>query len=144
MQFLLFYGKEHKVLMLPLHGDEMIGGDVSQELSELLRIGGDVHYLIDSERNVFGESLKKRRQDFVNLCAELGIGGHVLERRALENYLTDGAVKRVFGDSVGALGPYDKLTAGAGWPKTNNWRAAAEMSRADLDGTDLGEFLENL
>ena len=139
-QFLRFYGKEHEILLLPLHGDEMIRGDVQNELSELLRIGGDVHYLIDSERSTAGESLMKNRQDFVDLCAELGIDGHVLERRALENYLTDAAVKRAFGNSMSALDPYEKK----GWPKVNNWRIALEMSKADLDATDLGQFLGRL
>jgi hypothetical protein len=38
-QFLRLYHKEHEVLLLPLHGDEMIRGDVQAELTELLRIG---------------------------------------------------------------------------------------------------------
>ena len=143
-QFLRFYGKEHEILMLPLHGSEMIRGDVQSELSELLRIGGDVHYLIDSERSVAGASLGKQRQGFVDLCKELGINGHILECRALENYFPDAAVKRAFGPSASALGPYDKKGAGQNWPKTNNWRAALEMSKSDLDGTDLGQFLETL
>ncbi len=143
-QFLRFYNKEHEVLMLPLHGGEMIRGDVQNELSDLLRIGGDVHYLIDSERSAEDEALGKNRQGFVDLCAQLGVPGHVLERRALENYFTDAAVKQAFGDSASALGPYDKKSAGQNWPKTNNWRAALAMSKADLDGTDLGDFLERL
>jgi hypothetical protein len=88
--------------------------------------------------------LSRNRQGFVDLCAELGIGGRVLERRALENYFTDAAVKRAFGDSAQSLGLYGKKGAAQNWPKANNWRAAAEMSKADLDGTDLGDFLEQL
>ena len=130
--------------MLPLHGDEMIRGDVGQELSELLRIGGNVKYLIDSERITAGEALKKNRQEFVDLCARLNIDGLVLERRALENYFTETAVKRAFGVAAVALGPFDKKGADQNWPKANNWRAASEMSRNDLDGTDLGQFLEAL
>ena len=91
MQFLRRYGKEHEVLMLPLHGDDMISGDVQQELSELLRIGGNVKYLIDSERSAEGKPLRRKRQDFVELCTELNIGGLVLKRRALENYFTETA-----------------------------------------------------
>jgi len=144
MQFLRLYGKEHEVLMLPLHGDEMIRGDVQQELAELLRIGGDVKYLIDSERSAAGEALARNRQGFVDLCGKLGIEGLVLERRALENYFTETAVKRAFGDSTTALGPFEKKGAAQGWPKANNWRAAAEMGKSGLEGTDLGRFLESL
>jgi hypothetical protein len=41
---------------------------------------------------------------------------------------------------VSALDPYEKK----GWPKVNNWRIALEMSKADLDATDLGQFLGRL
>ncbi|MFJ6901781.1 ATP-dependent nuclease [Streptomyces hokutonensis] len=146
MQFLRLYEKEHKVLMLPLHGGDMIRGDSEQELADLLRIGGDVHYLIDSERTATGATLEPDRQDFMDVCNRLGISGLVLERRALENYFTDDAVKRAFGGAAQALGHYEKLSksANAGWRKTNNWRVANEMRKTDLDGTDLGTFLAAL
>jgi ABC-type cobalamin/Fe3+-siderophores transport system ATPase subunit len=144
MQFLRLYHKEHEVLMLPLHGDELIRPGVAQELSDLLRLGGDIHYLIDSERAEKRADLSKNRQGFVDLCTSLAIAGHVLERRALENYFTEEAVRRAFGESATALGPYEKKGTAQGWPKTHNWRIAALMSRSDLDGTDLGEFLDGL
>jgi len=146
MQFLRLYEKEHEVLMLPLHGGDMIRGDSEQELADLLRIGGDVHYLIDSERTTAGAPLEADRQDFMNVCYRLGISGLVLERRALENYFTDNAVKRAFGSEAQALGHFDKLakSSNSAWRKTNNWRVANEMSKTDLDGTDLGTFLEAL
>ncbi|MEU3615808.1 AAA family ATPase [Streptomyces sp. NPDC006872] len=146
MQFLRLYGKEHEVLMLPLHGESLIRGDSQQELAHLLRIGGDVSFLIDSELENPGDVLGVERKAFVSVCEKLGIEGHVLERRALENYFPDAAVKRAFGDAAQALGPYDKLakSRGAVWRKTDNWRAAGEMSRADLEETDLGVFLSSL
>jgi hypothetical protein len=127
-----------------LHGHDMIRGDVEQELVELLRVGGDVKYLIDSERSSADEPLEGQRQQFVDLCAKLGIPGHVLEKRALENYFTDEAIRRAFGDSSRVLGPYEKKGVNQRWPKTSNWRVAGEMSRDDLDLTDLGRFLGNL
>ncbi|MFF5307231.1 ATP-dependent endonuclease [Streptomyces sp. NPDC013161] len=146
MQFLRLYGKEHEVLMVPLHGGDMIRGDSGQELADLLRISNDVHYIIDSERLTAGDALEQERQAFVNLCQQLKIPGLVLDRRALENYFTDRAVKRAFGASAQALGPYDKLakSSGAVWRKTDNWRVAFEMQRSELDGTDLGIFLDAL
>ncbi|SHI19887.1 ATP-dependent nuclease [Streptomyces sp. 3214.6] len=146
MQFLRLYGKEHDVLMLPLHGGDMIRGDVRQELTDLLRIGKEVHYLIDSERSAPGTSLDPERQAFVDLCQKINITGHVLDRRALENYFTDRAVRRAFGDSARSLAPFGKLakTPGVKWRKTDNWRAASEMHKAEIDGTDLGTFLGSL
>jgi len=144
MEFLRFYKKEHQVLMIPLHGTDMINGDVEHELASLLRIDGDVQYLIDSERDSENAPLGKSRQAFVDLCHRLGVSGHVLKRRALENYFTDAAVKLEFGSVAAGLGPYDKKGAAQNWPKANNWRAAVQMSKSDIDGTDLGEFLERL
>lgn len=146
MQFLRLYEKEHEVLMVPLHGAEFIRGDSQQELAELLRIGGKVHYLIDSERLNEGDPLEPTRQAFVEVCSELDIPGLVLERRALENYFTDDAVKEEFGDSARALYLYEKLadSSNRAWRKTNNWRVASRMQKSDLSGTDLGEFLEAL
>jgi ABC-type cobalamin/Fe3+-siderophores transport system ATPase subunit len=144
MALLRLYGKEHQVLMLPLHGGDMIGGDVGNELTEILRIGGDVQYLIDSERKTATELLEQRRQDFVDLCAKLGIKGHVLERRALENYFTQEAIERACGSKAKVLTPYQKKGADQAWSKTGNWRIAGFMSKADLRGTDLDAFLAQL
>lgn len=146
MQFLRLYNKEHDVLMIPLHGNDLIRGDSEQELTNLLRVGGSVQYLIDSERDTPGAPLSTDRQNFVDLCARLGIPGLVLERRALENYFTYEAVTRAFGSSAQALGHHEKLSRapGAVWRKTDNWKAAFEMRLPDLDGTDLGTFLHAL
>ncbi|MFI7247261.1 ATP-dependent nuclease [Micromonospora chalcea] len=144
MQLLRLYGKEHEVLMLPLHGDEMIRGDVEQELLEVTRLSDSVSYLIDSERTSRGEPLSKSRQGFVDLCDRLGIEGLVLERRALENYLPEHAVVSAFGEQAKPLGPFEKKGSAQGWPKTNNWRAASRMRSDDLVGTDLGQFLARL
>ncbi|MGW4682926.1 ATP-dependent nuclease [Micromonospora taraxaci] len=144
MQLLRLYGKEHDVLMLPLHGDDMIRGDVEQELLEITRLSDDVSYLIDSERTERDELLRRSRQGFVDLCDRLGIKGLVLERRALENYLPEHAVVSAYGEQARPLGPFEKKGSAQGWPKTNNWRAASKMRVDDLSGTDLGQFLARL
>jgi ABC-type cobalamin/Fe3+-siderophores transport system ATPase subunit len=139
-RLLRLYDKEHEVLLLPLHGGEFIRGDVEQELIDMKRLGGNPKYLIDSEREYEGAALGANRQAFVDLCTGLDITGHVLARRALENYFTEDTVKRVFRGSLHALGPYEKR----GWPKRENWRIADVMRRDDIDGTDLGEFLSTV
>ncbi|MBA3503142.1 MAG: hypothetical protein H0T65_22470 [Deltaproteobacteria bacterium] len=70
----------------------------------------------------------------------MGFRSHVLDRRALENYFTDAAVKAV--DPTGAaLGPFDKPNKRA---KDLNGSIALHMSRQDLESTDLGQFLASL
>ncbi|MFG1605885.1 ATP-dependent endonuclease [Actinoplanes sp. NPDC049265] len=144
MQLLRSFGKEHEVLCLPLHGGEMIRGDVEQELLDILRISKSVSYLIDSERKSPSAALSRQRQDFTSLCARLGIAGHVLERRALENYFSQTAIDRTFGRKFEALGPFDKKGVSQGWAKTENWRIAANVSREEMLQSDLGGFLEAL
>jgi len=144
-QFLRFYDKEHKVVLVPLGGTSLIKPDVEHELHELTRLCKDVSYLIDSERTTASEPLHNNRTSFARICKSLKISGLILERRATENYLTDAAIKQIKGDSFRALGHYEKLEAAPlGWRKGDNWRIANSMRKEDLDGTDLGEFLSRL
>ena len=65
-----------------------------------------------------------------------------LERRAIENYCTDEAVKKAKGPRYRALQPYGKLNdMDPTWGKRDNWRIAREMSRSALERTNLGKFL---
>jgi hypothetical protein len=66
----------------------------------------------------------------------------VLERRAIENYLTDPAVGRVMGAGVSALSASEKPPSG--WKKKLNWRVAREMPFKDIADNDLGKFLQKL
>ncbi len=148
-QFLRHYRKDHKIVLLPLGGSSMINGSRGPELEEIKRISANVAVLIDSERNNAGEELQKDRAAFVELCEkECHIACHVLERRAIENYFTDQAVK-AFGAQYEAqyqaLKPYEALKDAANpWNKRNNWRIARQMTTTDLSGTDLGKFFENV
>jgi ABC-type cobalamin/Fe3+-siderophores transport system ATPase subunit len=140
-QFLRMIKKDHKILLLPLHG-HMPKAD---ELEEILRITPDVAALIDSEKVSAAASLDKGRQEFLALCASNGLKSHALNKRATENYFPDAVVKRVFGVQFRALGPYEKLSdASPNWSKSQNWKMAADMSFDDIRNTDLGKFLEEL
>jgi ABC-type cobalamin/Fe3+-siderophores transport system ATPase subunit len=143
MQLLRLYDAEHRIALVPMGGGELLAADIEVELRELQRLG-PVTFLIDSERTSPGSAASSRHEAFMAAAEKVGIAGHMLHRRAFENYLTDDAVRRAFGAGVSALGPFDVHGGGAGWKKTQNWRAAAHMSRADLDQTDLGQFLAHL
>ncbi len=144
-QFLRLYGKDHKFVLLPLGGSGMIKAHSEAELAEIMRISDNVSALIDSERSAPAARLAPDREAFVQNCRKVGIEPCVLERRAIENYLTDSAVKRTKGVKYRALGPYELLKATPQpWAKGENWRIAREMTRQDLQGTDLGQFLELL
>jgi ABC-type cobalamin/Fe3+-siderophores transport system ATPase subunit len=142
-QLLRRKGKDHQVLTIPLGGSTLINGSSTAELQldELKRITPRISAIVDSERLGPTDPLPAERQAFSSLCGRLGIPCHLTTRRAIENYFSQGNLDRAFGPGRTALGPYDPLPAGA-WPKALNWRAAREMSDAELDATDLGPFLD--
>jgi energy-coupling factor transporter ATP-binding protein EcfA2 len=141
-QFLRRYGKDRSVVLLSLGGSSLINGKCGEHLSEVVRLGGKVAAVIDSERSAVDQELEKPRREFAEICAQLGIECHVLQRRATENYLSDRALKTAFGPSVSEPGHYDKPEPN--WGKTQNWLAARESSLDELNATDLGPFLAQL
>lgn len=144
-QFLRLIGKDGSVVLIPVGGSAFINATADHQLEEMKRLCGDITCLIDSERSAAGEALGRDRQAFVDACERAGIRCHVLERRAIENYLTDAAVKKVKGDKYRALIPYEKLKdVSPAWSKEENWRIAREMGMQDIDGTDFGGFLRSI
>jgi hypothetical protein len=114
-------------------------------LEEIKRICTHIHALIDSERDVAGAPLCPNRQGFADACQAAGIECCALEFRAMENYFSERAVRAALGASHSALGPYQKLNeVSPSWGKQQNWRIAREMSRDELNSTDLGRFLDSL
>ena len=144
-QFLRLLKKDHQVVMIPLGGDSLINANSETELAELQRISTRVYALIDSERTSAGQALATNRQGFVDACNRAGVTCKVLDRRALENYLSDAAVKKAKGPTYQALGPYQERNGVSPiWSRSDNWRIAREMSLAELKATDLGQFLLSL
>jgi len=144
-RWLRLYGIEREIVLLPLGGSSLINAKSAGALSEITRITTRVAVVIDSERDSESTDLSEPRAGFVSACEALGFNVHVLHRRALENYLTDDAIKVVKGERYSALAPYQSLSeATLPWAKRDNWRIAAEMKREDLDSTDIGQFFAGL
>jgi predicted ATPase len=144
-QFLRMYKIDHQVVLLSLGGSQLINGLREPELEETKRISDNVFALIDSERDTADDPLEAGRAAFVEACEKAKINCYVLDRRAIENYLSDKAVKKVKGDKYRALQPYEKLKdSSPAWGKEENWRIAREMTKDELIATDLGKFLGSL
>jgi predicted ATPase len=144
-QFLKQLGVDHQIVLLPLGGSGMINGAREQELLEIKRISHNVSALIDSEKSCEDAPLQESRAAFVTSCEKARIQCHVLQRRAIENYFTDGAIKEEKGQKYSALGPFEKLeNSKLPWAKAENWRIAKHMSLKDLENTDLLDFLKTL
>jgi predicted ATPase len=144
-QFLRKRNLDHKILLLPLGGSTLINAGRDAELAELTRISNDIHVLIDSERAAAAAPLSAERTAFIGSCSALDIQHHVLDRRAMENYLSDRAVKAVMGPSYRALTDFERLKdMSPAWGKQENWRIAQDMTLDELAGTDLGAFIQSL
>ena len=144
-QFLRLYRREHSVVILPLGGSTMINADREAELGEVRRLSDSVFALVDSEREGESSPVDTTRLAFADMCKAVGIQCHVLELRAIENYLSEQAIQRVKGPKYRALDHYESLRdLEFGWAKEENWRIAREMTREEVDQTDLGMFLASL
>lgn len=144
-QFLRWIKRDHEIVLFPLGGSQLINRSAQVQLEELKRITSNIAAIIDSERGSAGEPLSADREGFVQACRNSGIPCHVLERKAIESYFSDAAIKKVKGDKYRALGPYERLRdADPAWSKSENWRIVREMKVSDLENTDLGKFVEGL
>lgn len=133
---------DHRVVVLPMGGDQFFGKDRSIELAELARLAPKVAVIIDSERAAKDAAISDQRASFLAKCRELGFSAHATELRATENYLSDDAIKSTIGADHSALAPFERLRdRRTGWSKSDNWRAAREMSIADIESTDIAQFL---
>lgn len=142
-QLLMRVRKAHDVVVVSMGGSDLVNAKSEHELAELAQLASDVYVLIDSERKSADAELSSDRQSFVAMCDSLGMNCHVLDRRALENYLPQHAVDAAFGSGTyEALGPFDEPTPP--WGKIRNWRVAVEMKQQDIVDTDLGQFLESI
>ena len=123
----------------------MARGDTELELLEVKRISNRVFALVDSERNSSTEPPVARRVAFAETCKRANIPCLITERSAIENYLTEAAVKAAFGNQYRALGRYEPLrNISPAWAKASSWLAAREVSESDLLETDVGRFLKDI
>ena len=144
-QFLRKLKKDHKIIIIPLGGDSLINKDRANELSEIKRITSEINIIIDSEKENKDASIPPNRLAFEKECEKLNINILITEKRAIENYLSDRAIKRIFSSKYQQLEPYELLKESKNsWGKTDNWKIAREMEWEEIKNTDVGSFLESL
>jgi energy-coupling factor transporter ATP-binding protein EcfA2 len=144
-QFLRLVQKEHSTVILPLGGDQLVTGGREMELQELRRLSQNIVALVDSERPSEGAPPAERRVKFEEVCKKIGFDVCLTERRAIENYFPDYAVKAAFGPSFAQLSPHELLSEHAnGWSKSDSWKIAHHVKKEDLLATDIGQFLSRI
>jgi hypothetical protein len=128
-------------MLLPLGGLNL-ARTAELELTDLRRYAKTISVFADSERTSFSGAAVPERQELEDLCRRLEIRVALTALRGIENYFPDNAIKAELGSRYSALGPFGSPKNG--WQKANNWRIARHMTKSDLQGTDLGQFLESL
>jgi hypothetical protein len=144
-QFLRMLKKDNEVVILPLGGGQLANGNCEHELSELKRITPNIFCIVDSEKISAESPPIKERIDFEILCEKLGFKVLLTEKRAIENYLSDRAIKQIYGPGFSALTDYEILSMHKpGWGKSDNWKIARTMNKEEIVSTDLFRFLEEM
>ncbi|MDG9671259.1 AAA family ATPase [Hahella sp. CR1] len=145
-QFLRLYGLDHKVVIIPLGGDSLVRPGVEHEFEEIKRLAKDnLVAIVDSEQESKTGSPAKKRKEFHSMCGRLNIPCHLTKRRATENYFTQSAISKAFpGYAYSALGEFEKLSNQNSWKKSENWRIAKQMTKSDIDSTDIGIFIRTV
>jgi hypothetical protein len=130
-----------RIAILPMGGSELIKAGSDQDLAELQRVHDHIFVLIDRETE--SEHITEpKRVAFVKRCKELGFECCMTQRRALENYFTDDAVKAAIGPQARALTAYEKFDgANTGWGKGDGWKIAKAINWPDICETDFGQFV---
>jgi predicted ATPase len=142
VEFLRLFNKDHEFLIVPLA--DLINRYSRDELQEVTRICPHTFAVIDSERQNAGDQIEAGREAFTQNCQGLHIDCLVLQHRAIENYLSDRAIKIAQGVAYRALTPFEGRQGVNLWPKTENWKIARAMERAEIEATDLGQFLARI
>jgi hypothetical protein len=144
-QLLRLVRKEHSTVILPLGGDQLAAGGREIELHELTRLSSRIFALADSEAINASAGPSARRTRFQEICRKVGIDLCITERRAIENYFPESAVKAALGTNFRALGPYESLKDSSNpWSKSDSWKIARQMSLDDIAKMDLGMFITRI
>jgi hypothetical protein len=136
---LFSFGKEHYFAILSLGGAAGIHPGRQGELEQMIALAIEIVAIIDSERGSASDKPSAQRLGFVSMCGRLNIKCYMLDRRATENYLTQRAIDQALGPGrFRALQPFESLSSvQAPWSKKENWKIAHELSRSEVESTDL-------
>ncbi len=144
-QFLRKLKKDQEIVLMPLGGGQLKNKNIEVELIELKRITPDIYCLVESERDSENKDLTKDLKDFSNACEKQGVKYCVTKLRAIENYFSERAIKKVLGNKCPPLEPFEKPKRKEfGWHKSKNWVIANAMEWHEIEDTDVGKFLESL
>jgi predicted ATPase len=145
-QFLRKMGKDAKVLLLHVGGDASACDEIRQELTDLRRANVEIHAFMDSERTAKDAPPADKRTKFAKACKDLGIKCKLTDKRSIEHYFPERAIKLSAGPQYRALRNYEdfKAMGSQNWGNARNWLIAQEMDKKEFEDTDLGEFLAGL
>lgn len=146
-QWLRELNNDHEVVVFSLGGSSGISA-LPSEIGEAKRVCENISVILDRDTDDSNSAPNAERIAAKAACDEAGVPVLILERRALENYFPDNAVKKALGPTATALEPFERPKAKwaeFGYGKSHhNPAIAAEIRVEDLKGTDLFRFLITL
>ncbi len=142
-EWLRLLGLHRNWALLSLGGSETIHAAGVDAIKQVLAIHPNVAVIIDSERDAVDEPLETKRATFVKACMDASIPCHATERKATENYFTQKAITEAIGGNARSLEAFERLST-HGWGKRDGLKISAKMTVAELDKTDIGEFLRGI
>jgi len=142
---------QHRVLVLFCGGSALYREDNERMLEEL-KMNTKFWVLIDSDREnemqEFGGNNAEAKKRFKEVCNRLGVNLHVTDRREIENYFTEAAIKAVLGDhfDLSNWNNYADLKKVVPQYKKNRHpkQIAAQLKIEDIKGTDLWLLFEEI
>jgi len=144
------YNVEHHFIILDLGGSNMINLDSKEEIQEIMRLNAKSYSLIfDSEREAEDQELKQSFAQFKAMCEEIGFNVFATDWHSTDNYITQDAINLILGEHYPVLGHYESLeseersNSNTKWPKNQNWKMFRAMTKNDLSGTGLDDFIKN-
>ena len=143
-EILRIYGIEHRYIIWHLNGGDLMQPGHADELNEIKRLNPkSVAVIFDSGRTAPQQPLEAKLEAFKSTCEKLGFLVHPTDYHSTENYITQAAIDTILGEKqYKALTPYENFNKRQPrWSKSQNWLMFREMTKADIDATDLGKFI---
>jgi hypothetical protein len=140
------WGIDKDFIVVSLGGGNFINGnsEVEDELNELKRLNAkSISVIFDGERTSSQGKLSSKLSTFKKTCENLNFNVFPTDLHSTENYISQRALDEVLGKGFKQLKPYESFNSSASkWSKDKNWLLFREMTKEELKGTKLYDFIE--
>ena len=141
------YGIDQSYIILSLGGKDMLNGKRKDELNDLKRFNANsISVIFDSNADKASYELEPKLIEFKDVCEELGFKVFPTDYHSTENYITQDALDKEYGNGDKLqLKPFEQFKGRQNnWTKDRNWRLFQRMKKEDFNGTKLDKFIKEV